>query len=187
MGKIHSGGESLAAKKYASDYRIEERVTAGGKTVRERIYQGVRYRFKESPAVIRRLRVQLIALSCAIAALLLPMLFVNTGMGRKMYIVLPTVASFVPLYLLLAGARRLGFPETPFIREHRDKTDIRISGAGVCLMAFLGISAVGCGVYAVLYGLSGMEILCTACLAAALALAVFIFTQRKKAATEAVK
>lgn len=177
----------MAAKKYAADYRIEERVAPGGKTVRERIYQGVWYEFKESPAVLQRFRIQLLVSGCMIALLLLPLLLANTGMGRKVYLVLPAAAAFVPIYLLLAGARRLGFQQTPFTREHRDKTDLRISGASLCLMIFLSIACVGSIVYAVLEGLSGVEIACFACLILAEGLSVFLFTQKAKAATAPVK
>lgn len=177
----------MAGRKYVSDYRIEDSVTPSGRVESRRVYQGTYYRFLESPECIRKLRIHILMVSVAAIALLLPMLFTNSDLGRTFYVVLPVAASFVPLYLLLAGARRLGFPDVNFTREHRDKTDRRISKASLWLSIFLGLASVGGVVYCILRSVTGEEIFCVACLAIAWVGSLWLLPQRKKAKTAPVE
>lgn len=171
----------MAGRKYVTDYRIEESVTPSGRVESRRVYQGTYYRFLKSPECIRKLRIHILMVSVAAIGLLLPMLFTNSDLGRTFYVVLPVAASFVPLYLLLAGARRLWFPETSFTREHRDKTDHRISKASLWLSIFLGFASVGGIVYCILRSGSGEEIFCVVCLALACICSLSLLPQRKMA------
>ena len=177
----------MAGRKYVSDYHIEESVTPSGRVESRRVYQGTYYRFLESPECIRKLRRHILMVTIAAIVLLLPMLFTNSDLGRTFYVVLPVTASFVPLYLLLAGARRLGFPDMRFTREHRDKTECRISRAGLWLSIFLGLSSVGGVVYCILRTVSAEEIFCVVCLWIAWVGSMWLLPQRKNAKTAPVE
>ena len=173
----------MSAKKYASDYKLEPYKTSDGKVKDRRVYTGTWYRFVNSPLIIKRLRLELFIGCSAIILLLLPLLFANNSLGRTIYIVLPCAAAFVPLYLLMAGALRLTNPEEKFNRENRDKTDLRISGAGLILPVFLAVSCVGCAVHAALSGMEKGETATMFCLAAAWCISMYLMTRRKKAET----
>ena len=177
----------MAGRKYISDYRIEDSLTPSGRIESKRVYQGVYYRFQAPPACIRKLRMQVFLLTAAAMVLLLPMLFTNSDLGRTIYVVLPVASSFVPLYLLLAGARRLGFVDQQFTREHRDKTDKRISRASLWLSIFLGVGSVGSVVYCFCYVCAGEEIFCIACLVLAWVSSLLLLPKRKNAKTVAVE
>lgn len=187
IAKRRNGGERMAGKKYASDYRIEDALSPSGRIVSKRVYQGVYYRFQASGEEIRKLRLRVFLLTAATILLLLPMLFTNSDLGRTIYVVLPVAASFVPLYLLLAGARRLGFPEEQFTREHRDKTDHRISRASLWLSIFLGMGSVGSVVYCFRRACVADEIFCVTCLMLAWVSSLLMLPVRKKAKTVAVE
>lgn len=187
MGRNFCGGESVAGKKYASDYRLETHVSPRGKTESIPVYQGKYFTFTEPAERVAFLR-KLLLIGCgAEILLLLPMLLDNTRLGRTFYIVLPAVFSFVPLCLLLAGARRLGFSENPFIREHRDKTDNRIRGAAITLSVCLAISCLGSVIHFLLNGIAANEIFCVVCLFLALAVSLVLLRHRKLARTQEVK
>lgn len=171
----------MAGRKYVSDYRIEDSLTPTGRVESRRVYQGVYYRFLESPECIRKLRLHIIIVSVAAIALIFPLLLTNSDLGRTFYVVFPVTASFVPLYLLLAGARRLGFSDVSFTREHRDKTDKRISRASVWLSIFLGIGSAGSVVYCFCHACGGEEIFCAACLALAWVGSLLLLPGRKNA------
>lgn len=177
----------MAGKKYVSDYRIEDSVTPSGRVESKRVYQGVYYRFLESEACIRRLRLHIIVVAVVTAVLLLPFLFTNSDLSRTFYVVLPVALAYVPLYHLLAGARRLGFPEPKFTREHRDKTERRISRASIWLSIFMGIGSVGGIVYCIRRGRTGEEVLCVVSLAIGWLLDLSLLPQRKKARTAPVE
>lgn len=171
----------MAGRKYVSDYRIEDSLTPTGRVESRRVYQGVYYHFLKPPECIRRLRLHTIIVSVAAIVLLFPLLFTNTDLGRTFYVVFPVTASFVPLYLLLAGARRLGFPDVHFTREHGDKTDKRISRASLWLSIFLGLGSVGGVVYCVRHTCFWEEIFCVACLVLAWVGSLLLLPERKNA------
>lgn len=175
----------MSYKKYASDYRLEESLTPRGKVQTKRIYQGVYYRFRETPEAVRSTGKKVLAGSVICCLLLLPTLFTANDLGRTFYVVLPVAAAFVPLYLLLAAARRLLTGESPFTREHRDKTDKRLRSAGVCLPVFLGIAFIGSIVYIILNGCAAGELGCIVCLGLAWLVSGFLMTLRRRAETEA--
>jgi len=177
----------MAGRKYVSDYRIEESLTPSGRMESKRVYQGVYYRFEASPAAVRSLRIHALIVDIAVIVLLLPFLFINSDLSRTIYAVLPVAASFVPLYLLLAGARRLGFPDASFTREHRDKTDRRISRASLWLSIFLGLGSLGSAVYCFRRSCIGEDIFCAVCLALAWICSLSLLPQRKKARTVPVE
>jgi len=171
----------MAGRKYVSDYRLEETLTPAGRMETKRVYRGEYYRYQESPACIRKLRLRILLVSAAVIALMLPMLLTNSDLGRTIYVVLPVAASFVPLYLLLAGARRLGFPDVRFTREHRDKTDRRIARSSLLLSIFLGVGSVGSIVYCIRRSCSGGELFCVISLVLGWICAMSLLPWRKKA------
>ena len=177
------GGETVSSRKYASDYRLETHVSPKGKVESIPVYQGKYFTFAEPAERISFLR-KLLLIGCAVIfLLLLPMLLDNTRLGRTFYVVLPTVFSLAPLYLLLAGARRLGFSEDPFIREHRDKTDKRIRGAAVTLSVCLAVGCLGSLLHFVLNGFAADELLCVVCLFLGMAVSLVLLRYRKLART----
>ena len=176
----------MAGRKYASDYRLESHVSPEGKVESIPVYQGKLFTFVESPDQILRLRRFLTVCVSLIVLLLVPMLLDNTRLGRTIYIVLPAVFSFLPIYLLVAGIRRLKSREEPFTREHRDKTDKRISSGSVVLTVCLAISSIGCVIHFILNGIAANEILCTVSLFAALAVSILILRWRNVARTKEV-
>ena len=180
-------GDSMAAKKYVSDYRLEKHILPNGKVESIPVYQGTYFTFVYPADTIRRLRKQLLAVSGIISVLLLPMLLDNTRLGRTIYVVLPAISTLVPLYLLLAAARRLGFPEGPFTREHRDKTDRRIRGASVALTACLAASCIGSVIHFIVNGIAANEIFCVICMFLALAVSIPALRSRTLAETKAVR
>ncbi len=184
-GKI--GGEQMAGRKYVSDYRLETVVTPSGKRETKRIYQGVYYRFERSRQDILRLRRHILLVALASAMLIFPLLMTETYLSHTIYIVLPVAAAFVPLYLLLAGARRLGFSEERFTREHRDKTEKRIARASLWLSIFLGAAVIGGIVYLCLRTAVLEEFLCVGSLALAFAASVWLLPRRKNAKAEECK
>lgn len=176
----------MAGRKYASDYKIEKHLTAGGKVETTLSYQGKRFEFLGTEDQIRRLRLQLWIGVAAVFLLLLPMLLDNTSLSRTVYIVLPAALALAPLYMLGATAWLLGTVERPMIREHRDKTDGRLRGASVALAICLGISCAGCIVHGFLAGIAQQEIFCVICLFLAFGVSVFLLTQRNKAKAKEV-
>lgn len=176
----------MAGRKYASDYRLEEHILPNGKMKSEPVYQGKYFAFTETAEQILRLRRVLLLYSSGVLLLLLPMLLDNTRLGRTVYVILPVVCTLVPLYLLLAGARRLKMTQTPFIREHRDKTDKRIRGASVALVAFIAAGCLGSVIHFIINGIAANEIFGVACLFLALAVSILLLRHRKLANTQEV-
>lgn len=176
----------MAGRKYASDYRLEEHVLPNGKVQSLPVYQGKYFAFTASREQIRFLHRLLLICCAAVFALLLPMLLDNTRLGRTVYVILPAAFTMIPLYLLLASARRLRMAQSPFIREHRDKTDKRIRGASVALTVILGISCLGSVLHFILNGVARNELLPVVCLFLALGVSVVILRFRKTAHTEEV-
>lgn len=179
-------GDSMAARKYVSDYKLETHITPNGKVESIPVYQGAYFTFQQPAEKIRWLRRYLLVSCTAVLALLLPLLFDNTRLGRTVYVVLPAVSTLVPLYLLFAGARRLGFAEDPFTREHRDKTDNRIRGASVALTACLAISCAGSVIHFIVNGPAANELLCVICLFLALAVSIYSLRYRTLVLTKEV-
>lgn len=173
----------MAGRKYVSDYRLEKVVTPTGKVETRQVYQGVYYTYAQTPEAISRLRKHILLTVVIVAVLMFPMLMTTSDLSHTIYIVLPVAAAFVPLYHLLAGARRLGFADKRFTREHRDKTEKRISRASLWLSIFLGLSAAGGVVYLCLRTVQTEEILCVVSLALAWAASLLLLPQRKKAKT----
>lgn len=178
------GGGPMAGRKYAADYRIENHVLPDGKVEATRVYQGTWYSYVATKEEIARLRKMLLSGTVGILLLLIPMLLDNTRLGRTFYIVLPACFCLVPIYLLMAAVRRLGFAEDPFTREHRDKTDRRIRVSSVALTVLLAVSCIGCLVLGILKGFASDEILCMVCLLLALGVSLWLLPHRKKAQTQ---
>lgn len=177
-------GERMAARKYVSDYRVEKHILPNGKVESTPVYQGMYFTFVQPADQIRRLRRSLLATCLAVFALLIPMFLDNTRLGRTIYVILPAAAALVPLYLLLASARQLGFPEDPFTREHRDKTDNRIRGASVALTVILAVTSAGTVLHFILNGIASDEIFCAACLILSLVASIPLLRMRKMAQTK---
>ena len=175
----------MAARKYVSDYRLEKHILPNGKVESIPVYEGAYFTFV-NPAEARRLRKLLLVTCIAVFALLIPLFLDNTRLGRTIYVILPAAAALVPLYLLLASARRLGFSEDPFTREHRDKTDNRIRGASVALTVILAVACAGTVLHFILNGFASDEIFCAACLLLAPAASIPLLKNRKLAQTKEV-
>lgn len=178
-------GECMAARKYVSDYRLEKHILPNGKVESIPVYQGTYFTFVHSDQ-IPRLRRTLLVTCAAVFGLLIPMLLDNTRLGRTLYVVLPVVCTLAPLYLLLAAARRLGFPEDPFTREHRDKTQNRIQGASMALTVCLALSCAGTVLHFALHGVAANEIFAAACMLLSLAASIPLLKIRKLALTKEV-
>lgn len=179
-------GDFMAARKYASDYRLEKHVSPDGKVESTPVYQGTRFTFVQPAERIRWLRKYLVVSCAVVFALLLPMLFDNTRLGRTIYVILPAAFTLIPLYLLVAAIRRLGFSEDPFTREHRDKTDKRIRSASVALTGCLAMSCLGSVVHFIVNGAAADEILCVVSLFLALTASIPLLRYRNLAQTKAV-
>lgn len=171
----------MGKRKYVSDYAIEDYEDAKGKLRSRRVYQGKYYRFRGTPEEIRKLRYTIIIVCVLVAALLLPVLLWDTSLSRTVYIVLPAVLSFVPVYLLLAAASLLDSRHEPLTREHRDKTENRIRGAVPILPAFLAVSCLGCVVQFIRGSFPEQELPFAICLVAALMASLSLLPLRKKA------
>ena len=168
----------MAGKKYVSDYRPEEVVTPSGKRTTRYVYQGVYFRFERPRQDILRLRRHVLLTALAAMLLIFPLLTTATFLSHTIYIVLPVASAFVPLYLLFAGARRLGLSEERFTREHRDKTQKRIARASLWLSIFLGAGTIGGIVYLCLREVVLEEILCVASLVLAFAASATLLPRR---------
>lgn len=171
----------MAGKKYVSDYRVEKAITPSGKVETRLFYQGIYYRYERSREEILRLRRHILLVTVLSALLIFPLFTISAMLSHIMYVVLPAAFSLIPMYLLLAGARRLGFADEKFTREHRDKTEKRISRGSLWLTIFLGMAVVGCVVYTCLFPVVLEEILSMASLLLALAGSVTLLPHRKKA------
>lgn len=176
----------MASRKYASDYRLESHILPDGKVESVPVYQGKYFTFIESPAQIRHLRKVLSIGSALVLLLLIPMLLDNTRLGRTIYIVLPAVFTFVPLYMLVASVLRLGHQDDPFTREQRDKTDKRIHNGCMALVVILAVSCAGCVIHFIINGIAANEILCAVSLFGALIVSVLLLPYRKLARTEEI-
>lgn len=184
---LFSGGDYMAGRKYASDYRLEEHVLPNGKVQSLPVYQGKYFAFTASGEQIRFLHRLLLICCAAVFALLLPMLLDNTRLGRTVYVILPAAFALLPLALLFAGAWRLKNSQSPFIREQRDKTDKRIRGASVALTVLLGVSCLGCVAHFIINGVAANEIFCVVCMFLALSASCVPLRYRKLADTKQVE
>jgi len=171
----------MAGRKYVSDYRVEKILTPSGKVETKLFYQGTYYRYELPRQEILRLRRHILLVALLATLLIFPLFTSAAMLSHIMYVVLPAAFSLIPVYPLLAGARRLGFADEKFTREHRDKTQKRIARGSLWLTVFLGITAVGCVVYICLMPVILEEYLCMASLLLALAASITLLPHRKKA------
>lgn len=173
----------MAGKKYLSDYSARETVLANGAVRKEYDYTGSYFRFTQEPSVVARLRRLTLICCCADALLLLPLLFTSTVLGRRIWTVLPAVASFVPIWLLLSAAWGMGDGTKRLTREQRDKTDYRLHSASMWLCLLLGAAFLGAAASLILESPGWEELACTLCLLAAAVLAVLLWRRRDDAST----
>ena len=178
----------MAGRKYVSDYRVEKILAPSGKVETKLFYQGVYYRYERPREEILRLRRHVLLATIIAALLIFPLFTIEAMLSHTMYVVLPAAFSLIPMYLLLAGARRLGFCDEKFTREHRDKTEKRIARGSLWLTIFLGVTVIGCVVYICLFPVILEEYLSMASLVLSLAASITLLPHRKKAkAVEAEK
>lgn len=177
----------MAGRKYASDYRLEQHILPNGKSQSIPVYQGAYFEFAENAERLLFLQRLLFAGCGGMFLLLLPMLLDNTRLGRTVYVILPAAFALLPLALLFAGAWRLKKTQSPFTREHRDKTDHRIRGATVALTVLLSISCAGSVAHFLLNGFAASELFATICLFLALAVSILPLKYRKLAAAKEVE
>ncbi len=170
----------MADRKYASDYRLETFVNARGKPEQRRIYQGPDFVFCY-PARIRRFAYTVLGVAIGVLLLLLPMFLSDTMITRTIYVLLPVALTLLPVYWLLAVARRLFLTKEPFTREHRDKTQRRLRRASITLTVLLAVAFAGALAYTFLVGVQPGEPVSIACIAVALAASVYLLPQCKLA------
>ena len=173
----------MAGRKYVSDYRLETHITPDGKAETVRVYQGPRFSYCATEAELRSLRLRILLWAVLVIVCLLPLLFNNTKISRTFYVILPMAFTLLPWFLLAQAAWRLGKFRQPLTREEKDQTDKRLRLSSLWLLILLGVTSAGCVVYCFLAGCQRGEWLCVAGVGAALAISVYLFTQRKKACT----
>lgn len=134
----------MGYREYAKDYEIEYVQVDGRRRPRAvRIYVGPYFRFRKSPELIRKRKLQYLLLELLTAlALLIPML-IDCRFTRIWYVQVPATAGWIP-WLLAAGAVwRLWTVKDKAEREHYDLLHDRMRGASFFLMGLTGISALG--------------------------------------------
>ncbi len=178
----------MGHRKYASDYSLEEHLDGSGRFQTDRVYRGKYYRFVCGPEQAGRNGNKLLLASALIAALLLPLLFNNTQMGRTFYVLLPVAFCLVPLYHLTAvGWRMRTYPER-LTREEKDLTQERLAGTLLWLAGILWVTCIGCAVYWLRNGVSGPgEILCVMGVVLACGLATWLKGWKHLAQTEEIQ
>ena len=87
----------MVSRKYASDYRLENIETKGGKIVTKPVYRGDLFGFSKPEAEVKRLKVIFIVSTIIEWILFFTSLLLNTRSGRVMYVSLPFLALAFPL------------------------------------------------------------------------------------------
>lgn len=135
----------MGYRDYAKDYEIEYQDQPGKRRPKmKRIYIGPYYRFSISEKRVRWLRwFYLINLILAASFMMIPMC-IDCPFTRTWYIVVPSVAAWIPWLLAAAATWRLWTAHGKVNREHYELMHERMSGASLFLMGLNAISAIGC-------------------------------------------
>lgn len=134
----------MVSRKYAGDYRLENRADARtGKVKTVPVYTGAWYAFDADAATVRRMKRLYPALSALCAAMLLLVLTLNAPCGHVYYVMLPLVALVFPIYFAVAAGWRLWTAKDKVTREHRDKMEQRYASSLLFIVLFSAISVAG--------------------------------------------
>ena len=170
----------MGYKQYAKDYEIEYLDRPGKKRPKAvRIYVGPYYRFTASPERMRQTKWLYLAGLMSLGLFLLLPLCVNGALARTWYVQVPVAAAWIPWVLAAASVWRLWTAGELVEREHHDLMGSRMSGAGLFLLIFSAISAVGaivtvCGIAA-----AREDWLVLGCMVCAAACSAVLFGRRK--------
>ena len=134
----------MVSRKYAGDYRLENRADARtGKVKTVPVYAGKWYAFDADAATVRRMKRLYPALSALCAVMLLLVLTLNAPCGHVFYVMLPLVALVFPTFFAVAAAWRLLTAKEKVTREHRDRIQQRYASSLLFIILFSAISASG--------------------------------------------
>lgn len=179
----------MAGRKYVSDYRLDKHLTESGKVKSTPVYRGDYFIYCRTPEQIRRLSLTVLLAGAAVVALLLPLLFNNTRIGRTIWSLAPIILVVVPLWRLITAGTRLRRFQAPLTREQKDQVDKGLRRSCMWLTITLAIHFAGCVVYCFVPGLQGgtNEWIVVLSIGLALAVSVFLLTQRNKSKTQMIK
>lgn len=176
----------MISRKYAGDWRLENRVDARGRVKTETVYAGGDWRFTDPRArqtAFRRLLAALtLALWCALIAPLVP----RSLSARQMWVLLPYVAAIAGAMPLTAAVWRLLHAREPLRHEQADRISLRYPIGALLCTALPAVSFAGA-----LAGLVRQDgaplpgdwlFLCCSAAATGLGAALFAFRGRLKTA-----
>ena len=133
----------MGYKKYAKDYESEVYADIRGRLHTKAVYRGKLFGFKAPPEkVLHQLYLDGAVMLLAWAALF-GALCLNSGAGRTMYVVLPTVCCFLPMVYVSWSVITGLTHRPPMRRETADGVYDRRCSAGLLFLIFAGVSLVG--------------------------------------------
>ncbi len=144
------------ARKYVSDYRLDNVLGADGKLKTVPVYTGEWYEFEASEEEIQKTRLRyLLLLVGAVLSLLWLLVFTN-HMDRGWYLSMPAALSTI--FLLFAGMSvyRLWTAKGPVTREHKDKTHDRMATSTLFVMILSCLCLIGC-IYHLIWVKAGFQ------------------------------
>lgn len=170
----------MGYRQYAKDFEIDYVPQPGKRRPKAvRIYVGPYFRLKASGQELRRLqRFYLLRLLSAAALLLIPMC-VDCSFTRTWYIQVPAAAAWIPWLLCCGSVFQLWRATENMQREQADLIHDRMSGSGLFLTGFFGISCIGCVLRMSSQAPAGKDWLVTLCYIAGLLCSFGMFRRRK--------
>lgn len=177
---------AMGYRKFLKDYEIRQEPQADGKVKKVRVYVGLYYRFTAAPEEVAQVRRRLPWLLLAQAVtLLLPMLF-PSQVVKPWYVLMPHIAAWLPLLLLLEPAWLLKKAKTQVERQESEILYDRFAGASLFLMVFTFWSAAGALGVLFSQGLAWRDALATVLLILAAAVSTRVFACRKQLKMEPI-
>ena len=180
----------MGYKKYAKDYESEVYADIRGRLHTKAVYRGKLFRYKApQDKVCRQLYLDGAVILLAWAALF-GALCLNSGAGRTMYVVLPTVCCFLPMVDVSWSVITALMHKPPMKREFADGVYDRRCSAGLLFLIFAAVAFAG---YIVMLMLKRGALFLPedpvfgALLLVLLFAAVFLFRRRNGLAVEEIK
>ena len=137
----------MGMKKYLDDYKTVVSFDEKGKQVRTYLYKGELFRMPFTASVMRKFKtIFLLMLAGAFGAHLAGGFLNNDGM-RKIYVVLPYVLGFLPLFNLLRSGSRLPVEERSYRRDEIGVSYERFTNHSLFLLVAVGLCLIGEIVY----------------------------------------
>lgn len=128
----------MVSRKYASDYRLENVKDKKGKIVTKPVYRGELYSFSKSKKEIKKLKKIFIISLILEWFIFLLSLFLNTRVGRAMYVVLPFLGVAFPLLGETDTIWAFLSSKGPMIRSEKDKiTEKMVSWIFTAFLLFI--------------------------------------------------